>query len=424
MKALEKAGLVQRHGRTLTITDEGTVQLQRDLSIAAPRIAREFRRLSRRSTQLTAQLEAMQSAKIPDLMPNLDVMVRPFQMPKLTAQLEAMQSAKIPDLLPNLDVMARPIQMPKLTAQLEAMQSAKIPDLMPNLDVMARPFQMPKLTAQLEATRAGLFAGVRVQSEILQRWRDPLAGRVAENLALTTRIAANVTAVANSLAVPRSVWTQQEKVIGRAVSQVVGAHGALADEALSQMVSGHAVPPIGEVLIEATGTTTSLTATTRGMLATNDAPHRSVELLGPSVLDLVSRLKDVGAPASARDLHAAWDVIRRRNPGWEKAASHLTREFIREVLDELAPHERVPKDPNGYVTKRAQISWIVGDSETIGSWVNVTTGNIGKLHSTLSAEAKNAGQPRLDEEGLVGLLETAMGLVRSVVAQVRRLRQG
>jgi hypothetical protein len=70
------------------------------------------------------------------------------------------------------------------------------------------------------------------------------------------------------------------------------------------------------------------------------------------------------------------------------------------------------------VTKRAQILWIIGGSETLVDWADVTSSNWGKLHSLLSAEAKNSGEPRISQQGLLGLLQVAMGVVSTLLEQV------
>jgi hypothetical protein len=61
--------------------------------------------------------------------------------------------------------------------------------------------------------------------------------------------------------------------------------------------------------------------------------------------------------------------------------------------------------------------WIVGGNQTLAKWVDVTTSNVGQLHSLLSAEAKNTGQPRVRERGAVGLLQVTMGVVAVLVEQ-------
>jgi hypothetical protein len=138
------------------------------------------------------------------------------------------------------------------------------------------------------------------------------------------------------------------------------------------------------------------------------------------VQDVASRLTTAGAPASGRDLRHAYEQIRRRGPGWAKGGPHLVREALREALDELAPPDKVPADEKGVVTKRAQVTWLCGGDETLAVWIDITATNIGKLHSLLSAEAKNAGESRLGWQGHIGLVETAVGILRTLVDQASR----
>jgi hypothetical protein len=148
--------------------------------------------------------------------------------------------------------------------------------------------------------------------------------------------------------------------------------------------------------------------------------YDTVELLRDAMTELATRLELAGAGASARDMRAAFDVLAARQSGWPKTCSHLLRETVRETLDALAPPSLVPTDLNGFVTKRAQIAWIVGSDRTLGVWAEAVVTSTGKLHSLLSAEAKNDGDPRVGWQGLIGLLETVMGLVRTLLDQASR----
>ena len=96
------------------------------------------------------------------------------------------------------------------------------------------------------------------------------------------------------------------------------------------------------------------------------------------------------------------------------------RETLRETLDTLAPRSAVPQNDKGIVTMRAQVLWMVGENHTLGEFVTATASNVGKMHSFLSAEAKNAGDPRVGWQSHLGLLETLMGLIRTLVEQAIR----
>ena len=268
--------------------------------------------------------------------------------------------------------------------------------------------------------RISAIAGLNVQIGALAKplgWWAPI---VAGNLATSGQIAADLAAMTNAgeALVTRLGTSRLETLVG----EVVESHHQQLSSAISQLIDRPAAPGLASALTLPTRTTSTFTEVARDVVIPRIAEDRAERLRDP-VLSLAADLEAQGAPRAAQDLRDAWSVLQRRDPGWSKAGAHLIRETLRGTLDELAPPGDVPRDANGFVTKRAQILWIVNDNETLAEWAEVTASNVGKLHSLLSAEAKNSGRPRIQEQGLSGLLQVAMGVLDLLLEQAADARR-
>jgi hypothetical protein len=274
----------------------------------------------------------------------------------------------------------------------------------------------------LTKARVDVFSSMSMQLSALARPPDWWSSLIADNLAMTSRVAADVAAITDSLALPSRLERSSAHRIQLGVGQVVAAHNRLLESSLAGLLNSPAGPRAAGIIVTPTTTTAAFTSLARGIVMPAPMVRDTTDLLADSVEELAHRLEDVGAHAAARDLGAALDVLRRRHPGWPKSGAHLLREVLREALDELAPPALVPRDANGDLTKRAQVTWMVGGDKTLAIWIDVTSGNVGRLHSLLSAEAKNSGSPRVGHQGLLGLLEVVMGLIRTMVEQIANRR--
>jgi hypothetical protein len=271
----------------------------------------------------------------------------------------------------------------------------------------------------LTKARADVFDSMSLQFAALAQPPAWWSSMIADNLSMTSRVAADVAAITDALALPWRLGPSSMRRLHIGIEQVVAAHHSLLESSLPGLLRSEADAGAAGVVVTPTTTTAAYTRVSRGVVLP-EASADTTDLLTGAVEELALRLNDAGAHAAARDLRAAMDVLRRRQAGWPKTGAHLLREVLREALDELAPREVVPPDRDGRVTKRAQVTWMVGGDRTLGLWIDVTSGNVGKLHSLLSAEAKNNGSPRLGHQGLIGLLEVVMGLIRTMVEQVAR----
>ena len=278
---------------------------------------------------------------------------------------------------------------------------------------------MDKIGKFAEA-QGDVLDSLRIQMSALAMTPNWWTSTVADNLSVTARMAGDIATIRDALSFPSEHLIARSLDIQRAVRQVVGAHHEHLGSSMARLLAGPVVPEAASVIVNPTMTTAAFTGTARGMVVPSMSRPDSADLLRDAVWDLASELEGVGAHAAARDLRVAWDVLKHRRPGWAKAGAHLMRETIRETLDELATPSQVPRDGNGVVTKRAQVLLIVGNDQTLAVFVDVTASNVGKLHSILSAEAKNAGDPRVGWQGVLGLLETTMGLLRILADHAAR----
>jgi hypothetical protein len=201
-----------------------------------------------------------------------------------------------------------------------------------------------------------------------------------------------------------------------AVGTVLDSHHVHLSSALAGLADRPMTAASASLIVQPTDTTARFTRVARDAVVPSESGDPA-EYMERPVMALAHDLEELGARQAASDLRAAWSVIRRRDPGWSKAGAHLMREVLRCVLDELAPPDRVLPNGEGRVTKRAQIMTIVAGNETLAEWADATTSNVGKLHSLLSAEAKNTGRPRVREQGILGLLHVTVGVVTVLIEQ-------
>jgi hypothetical protein len=314
-------------------------------------------------------------------------------------------------MTPHLTEAVRSLATIDMTPHLtEAVRSLATIDMTPHLTEAVR---------SLAKARADILGSMSMQLAAVARPLNWWSSMLADNLATTSRVAADVAAITEALALSsQSLVSSSAHRLQLGVGQVVGAHHRHMAASMEGLLTGLANPAAADLILRPTAITAGYTGVARGIAIPMPTDRLSKDLSPDVVDEFASRLEDLGAHAAARDLRAAHDTLRRRLPGWSKSGPHLLREVIREALDEWAPPSLVPPDTNGHVTKRAQVMWIVGGDHTLGVFVDVAATNVGRLHSLLSAEAKNSGSPRVGHQGLVGLLEVVMGLMRIMADQV------
>ena len=272
----------------------------------------------------------------------------------------------------------------------------------------------------LANARTNVMGSLRLQFSALALPPTWWSSMIADNLGVTARMAADVAAMGEALRFPSQVGKVRADGIHRAVGQVVSAHHELLGESMRRFLSGPAMTGAANAIVTPTTTTAAFTGAARSVILPSRPRRDTADLLRDAVWELAMELDGVGAQSAARDLKDAWDVLKRRRPGWPKAGPHLMRETLRETLDALAPRSQVPENEHGMVTMRGQVLWMVGENHTLGAFVNAIASNVGKMHSFLSAEAKNAGDPRVGWQSHLGLLETLMGLIRTLIEQSGR----
>ena len=243
---------------------------------------------------------------------------------------------------------------------------------------------------------------------------------LAENLASTTRIAADMGAISQFARVGDGIAALQQS-LGQSVAHVVDAHGRLLASTWAALVVDPTppYPGLAASVITPTVTTAAFTRTARETLV-GLAAEPQVEPVERSVEDLARRLRAAGASRSADDLEAAFEIIKGQAPGFVKGGAHLTREVITHTLHFLAPNSAIPPDANGQRPRRRRVLFIVSGSKSLARWADAVATGIDETYATLSAEAHSSGDARVGVEGLLGLLETAIGLIRVLLDQTDR----
>lgn len=275
----------------------------------------------------------------------------------------------------------------------------------------------------LDKASRDALSGVQLQMDALASTQPAWTSVLAENLALSGRIAADVSILRDALELV-ALPARSVRLLESAVGGVVSAHHDQLVASIEQLDATRVRTDALSGIVWPTATTARLTSVARAVVAPTTDPRDPLDAIESLVGDVATRLEQAGAPAAARDFRAAGAQIRSRPQGWAKSGPHLVREALREALDELAPRSLVPSDDKGVVTRRAQVTWLCAGDRTLAVWIDVTATNVGKLHELLSAEAKSSGGSRMGWQGHIGLLEAAVGVLRTIVdrAAQRRLR--
>jgi DNA-binding MarR family transcriptional regulator len=381
LHALGELGLAEARGRSWSLTAEGRAEAENSPSRYAPGVERALARQAVVEHRLGLTLTNLARSAVEEI------------------SAKALFGAELSEMTKSADMIE--------AINAKALFGAELSEI-------------TKSAGMIEAfgkSRADLLGSLVLQVSALKLPPAWWSSMVADNLGITARVAADVEAMGDALRMSSRLPAARANGIERAVKHVVSAYHDLLSDSMRRYLSGPPVPQAASAIVTPTITTAAFTGTARELFLPSSAPRESADLQRDAVWDLADRLDSLGAASSARDLRAAWDVLKQRRPGWSKAGAHLMREVLRETLDELAPPVHLPRDEDGRVTKHAQVVWIVGHDGTLALWVEATALNVGKMHSFLSAEAKNSRDPRLGSQGFLGLLETLTGLVRTLVDQ-------
>jgi hypothetical protein len=268
----------------------------------------------------------------------------------------------------------------------------------------------------LGAGVAAAVDSVRLQLDALgptMLARQEWVSLLTESMSLGSTIVGNASAIAAFAEAPDARTRRRHARLAAAVDPLIVANRDNAAAELGRIGTG-SPQDRASLFIPPSVTTSKLTGVAR-LLLDGDEQQSGAE--PPDAGDLFDILDARGMRAVSRDLRGARDAIARLPDGWAKTVAHLLREAMREVLLVLAPDDQIPNPAKTRVTRRMRVSYAVGGaSRTVAVVIDSAGRGWEDMVGFLSAEAHNAGDPRLNRAGMIGGVIAVEGMIRMLIA--------